>query len=181
MLVNTTLLPPKPSLGSKISHAGYNNQQEILPRRCSTGPIRCFRTKRKTISASAATATESGDGSVRTMKPSSSLFSFSLSTGSGTGTFYQLLRVKETASQTEIKAAYRNLAKQYHPDAASSSSNLNARDFIEIHKAYATLSDPVARARYDSSIGHGTASARPYGYTAGFYRPSRRWETDQCW
>ncbi|XP_059435779.1 chaperone protein dnaJ 11, chloroplastic-like [Corylus avellana] len=176
MLANTTLLPPKPLLGSRISHPGYNNQQEMLPRRCSSGP------KRKTITVSAATATESGDGSVRTMKPSSPLFSFSLSsTGRGTSTFYQLLRVKETASQTEIKAAYRNLAKQYHPDAASSSSNPNARDFIEIHNAYATLSDPVARARYDLSIGASTASARPYGYTAGFYRPTRRWETDQCW
>ncbi|KAE7995179.1 hypothetical protein FH972_000006 [Carpinus fangiana] len=180
MLANTTLLPPKPSLRSKISHPdpGYNNQQEMLPRRCSSGP------KRKTITCtvSAATATESGDASVRTTKPSSPLFSFSLSTGSCTATtFYQLLRVKETASQTEIKAAYRNLAKQYHPDAAISSSNPNARDFIEIHNAYATLSDPVARARYDLSIGASTASARPYGYTAGFYRPTRRWETDQCW
>ncbi|XP_010272528.1 PREDICTED: chaperone protein dnaJ 11, chloroplastic-like [Nelumbo nucifera] len=93
---------------------------------------------------------------------------------------YQILRVKETASPIEIKAAYRSLAKQYHPD-ASFSSEPDASDFIEIHNAYATLSDPMARARYDLSIG----STRRFSYAAamatGFSGQTRRWETDQCW
>ncbi|KAF8410906.1 hypothetical protein HHK36_003443 [Tetracentron sinense] len=91
---------------------------------------------------------------------------------------YQVLRIKETASPVEIKTAYRSLAKLYHPDAASSESD--GGDFIEIHNAYATLSDPTARALYDQSISAG----RRFRYSAG-NRPgfcgSVRWETDQCW
>lgn len=96
------------------------------------------------------------------------------------GSLYEVLRVKRNASSTEIKAAYRNLAKLYHPDAAvdSEDSAQDGRDFIEIHDAYATLSDPTARAMYDLSLGPGR---RPLGgYRSGFYT-SRRWETDQCW
>ncbi|XP_043689581.1 chaperone protein dnaJ 11, chloroplastic [Telopea speciosissima] len=94
---------------------------------------------------------------------------------------YEVLRVKETASQVEIKTAYRSLAKLYHPDAASSDSD--ARDFIEIHNAYSTLSDPTARARYDLSIAvrrrrfSSSSSASP-GFVVD---RTRRWETDQCW
>ena len=118
------------------------------------------------------------------MKSSSSLLSaITGTTTTTTTTLYQLLRVKQTASQAEIKAAYRGLAKQYHPDAMSS-SNPNGQDFIEIHEAYAILSNPIARARYDLSIGVTTTTAarRGYRYTAaGFPTPTRRWETDQCW
>ncbi|XP_048140808.1 chaperone protein DnaJ-like [Rhodamnia argentea] len=63
---------------------------------------------------------------------------------------YQVLRVKPSASQAEIKAAYRRLAKLYHPDSAL--TNGDEGDFIEIHNAYAMLSDPTARARYDLSM-----------------------------
>lgn len=175
---NTTLLPQEHALGFKISHLSFRNHREMLPRRSCSGIIK---TRLKTIAPSAATATGSIDGSVRTTASSSSSFSFSFTNGNGI-TFYQLLGVKETASQTEIKAAYRSLAKLYHPDAVSSISNPNARDFIEIHNAYATLSDPMARARYDSSIGAtAIGCARLYRQAAGFPTRTRRWETDQCW
>lgn len=92
---------------------------------------------------------------------------------------YEVLRVKQDASPLEIKAAYRSLAKLYHPDASSAESD--GRDFMEIHNAYATLSDPAARALYDLSL---VAGQRSFAYSAGnrpsFYR-TRRWETDQCW
>jgi DnaJ-class molecular chaperone len=39
----------------------------------------------------------------------------------------------------EIKTVYKSLAKMYHPDAVRS----NGQDFMEIHNAYAMLSDPV--------------------------------------
>ncbi|XP_042519564.1 chaperone protein dnaJ 11, chloroplastic [Macadamia integrifolia] len=99
------------------------------------------------------------------------------------GNLYEVLRVKENASQVEIKTAYRSLAKLYHPDAATSDSD--SRDFIEIHKAYSTLSDPTARARYDLCI-----AARRRSTSSSFSAASsfvvggtrtRRWETDQCW
>ncbi|KAL2523832.1 Chaperone DnaJ-domain superfamily protein [Abeliophyllum distichum] len=101
---------------------------------------------------------------------------------------YEVLKVNQNASQMEIKAAYRTLAKLYHPDAAShlikcssTSTGDDGIDFIEIHKAYATLSDPNARAVYDSKSrpswsGSGVRSQE----RVRFYQ-TRRWETDQCW
>ncbi|KAF8409802.1 hypothetical protein HHK36_005881 [Tetracentron sinense] len=89
---------------------------------------------------------------------------------------YEILRIQETASAIDIKTAYRSLAKRYHPDAASSKSD--GGDFIEIHKAYATLSDPTARARYDLSIAAG--NGRRFSYSGSYGRQTRRWETDQC-
>ncbi|KAK1582343.1 hypothetical protein Q3G72_014105 [Acer saccharum] len=96
---------------------------------------------------------------------------------------YEVLRVDPTASMTEIKTAYRSLAKVYHPDLSVASSD--GRDFIEIHNAYETLSDPAARAVYDLSlVGNNNNRRRTTSFDfsgrGGFY-PSRRWETDQCW
>jgi len=105
------------------------------------------------------------------------------------GSLYEVLRVKRNASLTEIKTAYRSLAKLYHPDAVvvseTGAAESDGRDFIEIHNAYATLSDPTARAMYDQSL---SSRRRPfvyggdggYVYGSGFY-PTRNWETDQCW
>ncbi|GER45940.1 chaperone protein DNAj [Striga asiatica] len=93
---------------------------------------------------------------------------------------YEVLRVQRDASQTEIKTAYRTLAKLYHPDATSrflNSSAADGREFIEIHNAYATLSDPDARSVYDFNLRVGSHRRRD---TSRFY-PTRRWETDQCW
>ncbi|GMJ16011.1 hypothetical protein HRI_005270300 [Hibiscus trionum] len=89
------------------------------------------------------------------------------------GSLYEILKVERTASLNEIKTAYRSLAKVYHPDAMGSSSD--GRDFIEIRNAYATLSDPMARAVYDMSLGARARRVRTRVY------PTRRWETDQCW
>ncbi len=92
---------------------------------------------------------------------------------------YEVLRVKPTALPMEIKTVYKSLAKMYHPDAVRS----NGQDFMEIHNAYATLSDPAARSLYDLSLG-AQFQGRPFDFSArnraGFYT-TRRWETDQCW
>ncbi len=62
--------------------------------------------------------------------------------------FYQVLGVPDSASQAEIKKAYRRLAKQYHPDA--NPNNPSAADrFKEISEAHATLSDADKRKQYD--------------------------------
>lgn len=92
---------------------------------------------------------------------------------------YEILKVNQNASQIEIKTAYRTLAKLYHPDTSSSSElESDGRYFIEIHNAYATLSDPVARSLYDLSLV--SRRRQPLSSSFGFY-PTRRWETDQCW
>ncbi|KAL5838907.1 hypothetical protein ACOSQ3_016076 [Xanthoceras sorbifolium] len=97
-----------------------------------------------------------------------------------TSSLYQVLRIKETASPSEIKVAYRNLAKLYHPDAASQPNTTH--HFIAIHNAYATLSDPLSRARYDLSIAHHQqATHSGINTSSQSFRSTKRWETDQCW
>ncbi len=65
--------------------------------------------------------------------------------------FYEVLGVARSASDEELKKAYRRLAKQYHPD-ANKEQGSEAR-FVEINEAYETLSDPQKRAVYDR-FGH---------------------------
>src|SRR5256885_14879071 len=62
--------------------------------------------------------------------------------------YYDILGVKKTATDEEIKKAYRNLAKKYHPD--KNKGNKEAENkFKEISEAYAVLSDTEKRAQYD--------------------------------
>ncbi|HET9526308.1 MAG TPA: J domain-containing protein [Pyrinomonadaceae bacterium] len=64
--------------------------------------------------------------------------------------FYRILGVKTTASQAEIKSAYRKLARKSHPDLNKNSQA--ARDFDLVSKAYHTLIDPQERAYYDEQL-----------------------------
>lgn len=59
--------------------------------------------------------------------------------------FYQVLGVQETASQDEIKKAYRKLAAQHHPDKGGDTAK-----FQEIAQAYDTLGDEVKRGQYNA-------------------------------
>ena len=61
--------------------------------------------------------------------------------------YYEILGVSKTASQEEIKQAFRKLARQYHPDV---NKDADAEDkFKEINEAYSVVSDPEKRSRYD--------------------------------
>jgi len=60
--------------------------------------------------------------------------------------YYAVLGVARDASEVELKRAFRELARQHHPDV---SPNNNGEVFREINEAYAVLSDRDARARYD--------------------------------
>jgi hypothetical protein len=66
-------------------------------------------------------------------------------------TFYEILGVKQTASEQEIKSAYRHLAKKHHPDLHSNNPQAEEQ-FKLIAAAYEALSDPYARSRYDYSL-----------------------------
>nr|CAB3496507.1 unnamed protein product [Digitaria exilis] len=100
--------------------------------------------------------------------------------------FYDVLGLRPGASPREIKAAYRRLALAVHPDAAPHPS---AEDFIRVHAAYSTLSDPAKRADYDrrlvlsAAAGHRRAQPVTLGRSPTFpaRRSRRTWETDQCW
>ncbi|KAI3673908.1 hypothetical protein L6452_40039 [Arctium lappa] len=104
------------------------------------------------------------------------------STNMKSRSLYDVLSVKRNATPSEIKSAYRSLAKRYHPDASDSKQNNDDRDFIDIHNAYATLSDPTTRALYDLKLSTGLErrSGGGLGRSSEFYS-CRRWETDQCW
>jgi len=63
--------------------------------------------------------------------------------------FYKILGVSESASQDELKTAYRNLAKKYHPDKNPGNPKAAER-FKEIGEGYGVLSDPKQRKKYDN-------------------------------
>lgn len=62
--------------------------------------------------------------------------------------YYAVLGVERKASEKDIKAAYRKLARQYHPDTNQGSKGAEER-FKEIAEAYEVLKDPEKRRRYD--------------------------------
>lgn len=65
--------------------------------------------------------------------------------------YYEVLGVSKTATDAEIKSAFRKLAKKYHPDVSKEENA--AEKFKEVQEAYAVLSDPEKRKKYDQ-FGH---------------------------
>jgi curved DNA-binding protein CbpA len=66
-------------------------------------------------------------------------------------TYYDILKIKRTASAAEIKSAYRKRARELHPD-MNGGTERAAREFALISLAYRTLSDPQERAYYDKQL-----------------------------
>ncbi len=79
--------------------------------------------------------------------------------------YYEILGVSRTATQEEIKKAYRKLALTYHPDRNPDNKEAEAR-FKEAAEAYAVLSDPEKRAQYDrfghAGLRNGGAEYQPF-------------------
>ncbi|PKA45883.1 Chaperone protein dnaJ 11, chloroplastic [Apostasia shenzhenica] len=159
-----------------VMHAPLTRPQFLgrriaAPRLCSPATYLPFRSSR-TAAASSSAADRASTARPPLPPASSSL--------------YNVLGVDEEATAREIKTAYRRLARDLHPDAAAAAgrSGESADEFMRIHAAYSTLSDPAKRAAYDREIlvrrlSHRTAPL-VYGFS-GYGRPRRIWETDQCW
>src|SRR5262245_46593205 len=80
--------------------------------------------------------------------------------------YYKTLGVSKTASEKEIKAAYRKLARKHHPDMNQGNAKAEAR-FKEINEAYEVLSDPDKRKKYDQLGADWKSYARQPGPGAG--------------
>lgn len=87
--------------------------------------------------------------------------------------YYKILEVPRTASQEDIKKAYRKLAIKYHPDKNPNNPQAEQR-FKELNEAYEVLSDPEKRKKYDQfgenwefAEQYAGAGARGYGYGGG--------------
>ena len=77
---------------------------------------------------------------------------------------YEILGIDKSASNEEIKKAYRRKAKEYHPDANPGDKSAEEK-FKEANEAYSILSDPDKKARYDQ---YGYAGVDPSAGGGGF-------------
>lgn len=73
--------------------------------------------------------------------------------------YYALLGVHPAASDVEIRRAYRELSKRYHPDTTDLAPAIATAKFQQLNQAYATLIDPQQRFLYDNKIGYARFSA----------------------
>jgi curved DNA-binding protein CbpA len=73
------------------------------------------------------------------------------------GDLYGVLGVPRSATHEQIKHAYRDLARRYHPDASAAP---DAARFDEVHDAYVRLSDAAARRAYDETLPSVSLAAR---------------------
>jgi len=89
--------------------------------------------------------------------------------------YYDILNVSQEASGTEIKSAYRRLARKLHPD-KNNGSEETALKFAAIAEAYETLGNPRERVKYDRRLAEVTQSANGNGQVfTSDNKYSKRW------
>jgi len=85
--------------------------------------------------------------------------------------YYDVLGIGKAATDQEIKAAFRRLAKECHPDRCNGDLNSETR-FKEVNEAYEALKDPQRRAAYDrfghAAFDHGSMGPGAHGFGADF-------------
>ena len=88
--------------------------------------------------------------------------------------YYEILGVSKTATDDELKKAYRKMAKKYHPDANPDNKEAAEAKFKEVNEAYEVLSNPQKRKMYDQfgtadPSGAGFGAGGPFGGGNGYY------------
>lgn len=87
---------------------------------------------------------------------------------------YEILEVKKTASQGEIREAYKKLVKKYHPDLYQGDKIFAEKKTQAINVAYDILSNPKTRSQYDDEITpKPTYTDTTYNYTSPKYNSSK--------
>ena len=81
--------------------------------------------------------------------------------------FYEVLGLSKSASEEEIKKAYRKMAMKYHPDRNIDNAEDTVEKFKEVKEAYEVLSDPKKRSAYDQ-YGHAGVQGHGAGGGQGF-------------
>src|SRR5512139_3166047 len=81
--------------------------------------------------------------------------------------YYEILGVPRTASEAEIKKAFRKLAREHHPDVAKNKKQAEEK-FKDINEAYEVLGDPAKRKKYDELGANWQSGAE--------FRPPPGWE-----
>ncbi len=98
--------------------------------------------------------------------------------------YYNILDINTNATQDEIKRAFRNLAKEWHPDTGNHDRDKATKRFAEISTAYEILSDSEKRKKYDYfrnySYGYSTNGRT---FASGYRQQSREdeWEELSRW
>ncbi len=98
--------------------------------------------------------------------------------------YYNILGIHASASAIEIRRAYRELSKKYHPDTTKLGTATATVKFQALNQAYAAISHPERRAAYDLEIGYSrvfvmqspqqfqTLKPRPDNYRSSAYLDS---------
>ncbi len=80
---------------------------------------------------------------------------------SGKRDYYEVLEVSKDATDSEIKRSFRSLARRFHPDKNPDDAEAETK-FKEVQEAYAVLSNPDERKKYDM-FGHDQPGGSPFG------------------